>query len=1160
MKLRRLELSGFKSFADTVELVVNDGVTAIIGPNGCGKSNVSDAVRWVLGEHNPRVLRGARMEEVIFQGSATRKAQNIAEVSLCFDNSDHLLDLDFAEVVLTRRVSRSGESEYFINGAAVTRRELLTKLAGTGLGTDQSVVIEARMIDALLSDRPDDRRALFEEAAGLGLYRDRKRSTERRLEETAADLVQVENLIAEVQTRVRSLARQRGKAERHHHLLEQRYQLVAALARHDTAEIDLGLRLLEARRGELATLLPAARDLLATLERSRQEAVESRAGAEAQRAEMERGVSEARVAAMTLEGDLSLAAERAQNAAARRERSLAERAELQASAVRTEREREAAAAERVAAERDRSAVQMELGLRTRAEEVSREALQAERGDLRGLEEALQRQAEDVRRAGGERQALERELADLREEISAAEGRRAALAREHEGAGGHEGDVRARHATLAERLVALGLEADRARHALAEAREHEARLRTDRRATGELLAQAVARRDALGQLERDHVGLAPSAAALLESRERFGAGAILGPLSDFVRARREDVAEAEHVLGEWLHAVVVRDLGVCDAVHAWHREARPGPLLLLPLEPGPQGNAEAGELTERVAGDGPAAVWVARLLAGSRPFAPAGDAILRANGAVFLPGPTTSGPLRRRAELEASADDAQRLGHDLAEQDRALEQAAERLERSERAAVHAEAAVEATRVEERQAAADADDARRQLAHLERDLGVETGQLSRLGERLTAVEARLADVNAALSQGELERVRLASELGEARARLTELENEQEAARERRVHWQVEDAQIAARHQAVHEREERAGAAAREYAARIAALAEEAGRLEAELQALETRRAAWTEELAEQRAALAELERAATSAGEGVGTADRTLTGAEQVLEEARTRLTQLTEENHRAELEASELMGSRRAMGERLSAEWGRSLDQILAEAPPVEGTADHLRAEADDLKQLLETMGPINPLALEEHDEEARRLHHLITQKDDIAHAKHALHQSVRELDIVARERFLATFEGARGNFQRVFQTLFGGGSADVFLVDPSDPLESEIEITAKPRGKKTERIHLLSAGERSLTALSLLFGIYLAKPSPFCLLDEVDAPLDDANIGRYTRLLDEFKQHTQFIVITHNARTMQAADAVFGITMQEPGVSNVVSVRLGEGAEESQAA
>ena len=1153
MKLRRLELTGFKSFADAVEVVIGDGVTAIIGPNGCGKSNVSDAVRWVLGEHNPRVLRGARMEEVIFQGSSGRRPQNIAEVALHFDNTDRTLDLDFAEVAVSRRVSRSGESEYFINGAAVTRRDLIAKLAGTGLGTDQSVVIEARMIDALLSDRPDDRRALFEEAAGLGLYRDRKRSTERRLEETTVDLVQVENLIAEVQTRVRSLARQRGRAERHGKLTSRRYQLVAALARFDVAALDAALRLVEERRGALAVELPRTRDALAERDRERHHAVEARAGAEAQRNEVERRVSEARVAAMTLENDLNLGAERGQNAGARRERALAESAEAQAAAVRFEREREAAAAERASAERDRTTVQMELGIRTQAEDISREALAAKRGELRTLEDGLQRQAEDVRRQSGERQALERELADLREALGLAEARREGLRRDREVAVAQEGEVAGRHAQLAERLVALGLEADRARHGLAETREHEARLRADRRATEEALAQTAARRDALAQLERDHVGLAPAAVALLEARQRFGEGAIVGPLSDFVRAGRDDAAEAEHVLGEWLHAVLVRDLAVCDQVHAWHRESAPGPLLLLPLAPGPVGDATDGALLHKVAGAGPAASWVARLLAGSRPFAPAGDAIFRSNGAVYLPGALgASGPLRRRAEHEALADDAARLEADLADQDRSLQAAAERLARMETEAAAAEVTVETTRGLERHAASETDDARRHLGHVERDLALEESNVSRLTQHLAQVETRLASVNSALSQSELERVRLEGRLGEERARLTRLEDEQDAARERRVHWQVEDVQVAARFAAVREREDAAAAAGRDHTARVQTLAEETARLEAELSSLDTQRRVWQDELVERRASLAELERAAVSAAEGVAAAGAALAHAEQRLDETRDGVGALTEESHRLELEASELQASRRLMGERLTTEWNKSFDAILSESALFDGTPESLRAEADDLRAQLDAIGPVNPLAVEEHDDEVKRVTHLVTQRDDIVAAKNALHQSVRELDVVARERFLATFQSARENFQKVFETLFGGGSCDVVLVDPGDPLESEIEITAKPRGKKTERIHLLSQGERSLVALSLLFGIYLGKPSPFCLLDEVDAPLDDANIGRFTRLLDEFKSKTQFIVITHNPRTMAASDAVYGVTMQEPGVSSVVSVRLGE--------
>jgi len=1160
MKLSRLELSGFKSFADTVEVVIGDGVTAIIGPNGCGKSNVSDAVRWVLGEHNPRVLRGARMEEVIFQGSSGRRASNVAEVSLFFDNSDRTLDLDFSEVVVTRRVSRSGDSEYLINNAQVTRRDLIATLAGTGLGTDQSVVIEARMVDALLSDRPDDRRALFEEAAGLGLYRDRKRSTERRLEETALDLVQVENLIAEVQSRVRSLARQKKRAERHGEMMARRYQLVSTLAKLDVANIDEALRLLEERRTQLAGDLPASRGALQERDRERHQSVETRASAEAQRNEVEKRVGEARVSAMTLENDVNISAERTQNSMLRRERALAERAEASAALVRLEREREAAAAERASAERDRQDVQMELELRTQAETVSREALATKRAELRTMEDALQKQAEDVRRQGGERQALERELADLREALGGAEARREGLRRDREVATSQAAEIGGRHAAMAERLVALGLEADRSRHALAEAREHEARLRADRRATEEALAQTAARRDALAQLERDHVGLAPAAAALLEQRERFGKGAVLGPLSDFVRASRDDAAETEHVLGEWLHAVLVRDHAACDAVHAWHRETAPGPLLLLPVAPGPVGG-DTGEINTKVRGEGDAVAWVARLLAGARPFAPAGDAIIRSNGAIYLPGPLTAGgPLRRRAEVEALTDDANRLADDLAEQERTLTAAGERLAMMEAEAVAAEGAVEATRALERQAALEADDARRQVANVERELAVEEAAIARLSERLRQVELRLTDVNTTLSHAELERVRLDGRLAEERARLTQLEDEQETARERRVHWQVEDVQVTARFTAVQSREATAAQAAEEHTARVHALAAEIAQHEAELAAMETQRGLWHEELNERRTALSELERAAVNAAEGVINASEALVTAELKLDESRERLTALTDESHRIELQASELAGSRAVMGERLATEWNRPFDLILAEAAGLEGAPEVLRAEADELRAALEAMGPVNPLAVEEHDEEVKRVFHLTTQRDDIVNAKNQLQQSVRELDVVAKEKFLTTFESARANFQRVFETLFGGGSCDVFLVDPSDPLESEIEIHAKPRGKKTERIHLLSAGERSLVALSLLFGIYLGKPSPFCLLDEVDAPLDDANIGRFTRLLDEFKSKTQFIVITHNPRTMASSDAVYGVTMQEPGVSSVVSVRLNEANEQTQAA
>ncbi|MGH7658418.1 MAG: AAA family ATPase, partial [Gemmatimonadales bacterium] len=295
MKLTRLELSGFKSFADTVSLEFGDGVTAIVGPNGCGKSNVSDAVRWVLGEQSARLLRGSKMEDVIFQGAAGRRPVNVGEVSLYLDNSDGLLPVAWQEVVITRRLSRSGQSDYLLNREPTRLRDIQDLLRGTGLGSDAGVVIEAKMIDLLLSDRADERRSLFEEAAGIGLYRDRKHSTERRLEETAQDLQRVEDLIAEVQSQIRSLARQKGKTERHAKLTEEKFAVQLTLARRLLDDLEAQLGGIRARRETLSADPPAAREAQTGLERRRETAARTRAGVETRRTDIARRLGEARV-------------------------------------------------------------------------------------------------------------------------------------------------------------------------------------------------------------------------------------------------------------------------------------------------------------------------------------------------------------------------------------------------------------------------------------------------------------------------------------------------------------------------------------------------------------------------------------------------------------------------------------------------------------------------------------------------------------------------------------------------------------------------------------------------------------------------------------------------------------------------------------------------
>jgi chromosome segregation protein len=1152
MRLSRLELVGFKSFAGSVDLPFDLGVTAIVGPNGCGKSNISDAVRWVLGEQSPRLLRGGKMEDVIFQGSTGRRPVNVAEVSLVFDNSDGTLPIAYQEVVITRRLSRSGQSDYLLNRSPVRLRDIQDLLRGTGLGADAAVVMEAKMIDALLSEKAEERRALFEEAAGIGLFRNRKQSYERRLEETATDLARLEDLISEVQTQVRSLARQRGKAERYTKMVEERFGVAITLVRRELEDLDLALGALGVRTRELAESVPAARGQFDEAERAREARVQARHAAAARHTEVERSLADAKLEAERLQGDLALAAERLGNATQRRGRAIEERAEKERRAAQADREREGADADRSGAERELATVATELSGRATLESEVRDRLTALRETVRGLETEMQRVSESVRALEIERAALERESVELRQELqratadhaaheqvaAAAEQSLAALT--HGAAGAAQAAVRAAESVQLARRRVSGLE------------EQELSARTTRRQAEHAWSQLSARREALGELERGRVGLAPAAQALLAVRDRFGTG-VLGPLADFVRTSRRDAELAERLLGEWLHAVLVRDAEAAETIRAWHAAELPGPLVLLPASPGPRLAADGHPLKDELRVDGPAVSWVRALLTGHQVLDD-GRTLRRANGAIFLDGGTAtgSGPLQRRAEMES-------LDTELAEAEAArtriqntLDATIGELAESQAALAAAALAADRQRQEELEAGARQGEAARNVAHARRMVSEASVLVERVTRRLEQVDARLSAIDAEIQDRTRTRHQHEERLAAERADLDGLEHEQERAREQRVHWQIEAGQMEARLGAARERAERAAADADAARRDAAALGEEVRQIDTTNTELVAQRAQWQDALQERRLAQGELETAATGAEAQVERAEAAVAAAEAVVEDMRATLATLGDEEHRLTVERTELEGRKRGTTERVEAEWRKSLTQLLREAPDVAGDLEWLQQENERLRDAIDAVGPVNALAVEEHAEEVKRLEFLMTQRDDLVAARASLQQAAREIDQTAKVMFLESFGKVRENFRTVFQTLFGGGECDVRLANEDEPLDSEIEIHAAPRGKRTQRIHLLSSGERTLVAVSLLFAIFLAMPSPFCLLDEVDAPLDDANVGRYVRLLAEFKSQTQFIVITHNPRTMQAADAVYGVTMQEPGVSTIVGVRLGQ--------
>ncbi|MDF1505179.1 AAA family ATPase [Roseisolibacter sp. H3M3-2] len=419
-----------------------------------------------------------------------------------------------------------------------------------------------------------------------------------------------------------------------------------------------------------------------------------------------------------------------------------------------------------------------------------------------------------------------------------------------------------------------------------------------------------------------------------------------------------------------------------------------------------------------------------------------------------------------------------------------------------------------------------------------------RVEELAERAGAREARAGE---ALAQAEAREQSAA----DARGALAESEHQLETAREERTVWQVEQAQAQARLQVAIDRERRLSQEIQTQAQRLEALQRELSTLANADSQLAEQMSVWALDLDAKRQALHDVEERLADAEEGVRAADAALQQADQALGEVRRSNGALADEFHTASLRHTQLAGRRDALRERLETEWRRPLDDLLASFEAVDVEADTLRTELDELRGQLEQLGVVNPLAIDEHEEEVRRLDFLTGQRNDLAQARASLQQAIKEIDTTARELFLATFAQARENFRQIFMTLFGGGECDLRLENPDAPLDCDIEIHASPRGKRTQRIHLLSSGERALVALSLLFGIFLTKPSPFCLLDEVDAPLDDQNVGRYVRMLNQFKTKTQFIIITHNPRTTtEAADAVYGVTMQEPGVSSLVSVRL----------
>ncbi len=1163
MKLRALRVHGFKSFADPTKIDFHDGITAIVGPNGCGKSNISDAIRWVLGEQRPTAIRGAKMEEAIFQGTVGRRPVNRGSVSMVVSNEDGALPVPFEEVELGRQVFRDGGSEYSINRAACRLRDVLDLCRDTGLGANAYAIIENRMIDAILSDRADERRALFEEAAGVGKYKDRRKAASRRLERAEMDLQRLEDVIGEVQTKVRSLARQKGKAERYLEYRKRRLDVEVEVVRH---QLDTLRRRLEGVERDLKGDVQSGQGMAAELQtaESEYEALRLRE-VDAEKARTEAaGILEAvREDLVRWERDLAVADERAIYAERRLAQIDEERAEARGRAEHFDVD-----ARELEADRDRVAGELD---------ALRETARAKQAEVEKVRGRLQEARDRVQEVEERERALMRRGAQLEGDAEAAEAQAAELERRLEQLTGELevatealSDLESQRDLFSGRLddVSQMVEGGRERVTQATAVVTEARAALHGARAVELQAADEAaslggRKAALERMEQDREGEEP----VVRAAVALGDAGVLGTLSDFVAAGAELAHAVEAYLGPLARALVVRDEGTVARLHGWFSQewGGGGGLILLPLDRvPPSAGSASGSLLDAVTVSGEGAPWVRALLDGvdllqddadggppAREGVDLAGTVRERSGAVRIGNPLGATGVLERRELARS------LASEHAQAVAVAVETRRRREEAEQELRKAEDDLEGARTAFR----DLEDAhRRTRAEIE----AHSDQQGRMDRHRDELSRQAAGTRAA-SERALERAAearedravvlaeeesLASGRAAAREELEAAQEEWEGARAEEARVAVEVARLEGHLTRLSERLETVTAARAQAHDRVTALDSEEEALKGELEEARDVRARGAEATQRLFGERTRAEAEVRVRDETLGSVAESLAAAEKRARELRSAERAAADHRHALELESQELVGRIERIRERLEGEWGRTLEALLAEADPVDGEPEALQEELREIVVALERIGPVNMLAVEEHEEESRRLEFLTEQREDLVGARNDLRSAIREINQTAMDLFQTNFDRIRENFRETFRRLFEGGEADIRLEDPEDPLESPIEVHASPRGKKTQRIDLLSGGERALTALSLLFGIYLVKPSPFCVLDEVDAPLDESNIGRFIRLLQEFKGQTQFVVITHNPRTIEAADWIYGVTMEEAGVSTIVGVKL----------
>ena len=1204
--LKNLTALGFKSFADKTSLDFQPGMTAIVGPNGCGKSNVSDAVRWVLGEQSAKALRGSGMADVIFNGTDNRKALGMAEVSLTLGgiDTDQLkaagVDLPYNEVTVTRRIFRDGASEFFINKVACRLKDIQQLFMGTGMGRASYGIMAQGNITQIISSKPDDRRAVFEEAAGITRFKSQKKEALRKLDYTEQNLLRASDTIREVKRQIGSLQRQAGKARRYKEFMDELQNLESQFARHQLGEFQETIRQCEQA---ISKFKGRADDFTGTIEREE---------ASIDQARQQRGV---------IEKQVNEAQEKGANLQAERER---RESRIQFSHERIQEldEQETKAHEDIAqAEQRRSEAEQELaelegklGNTDNTVGDKRRAVDEKQATCDALEEELGQRQEALRQAQSESFSVAQELTRVRNEINSIDLQKRGNTVRLEKLSSEKTQLEEEESRLRERLGQFSSDVE-SRRSTAQSHRGTVDERQQRLAelqgllaklTGELdellrvQAGKRSRLNVLQQLQASNEGVSAGAQAAISESE-----AALGLLADQIRVPEEHVVAVEAALGRHLQLVITR-------------QAADAKSILTSLSEGKKGRADIVAL-DLVSGGTPPAIDVAKLevfggvaalgqvgcddafrpllerLLGRLVIVPDLDAAMRGREQhCDLDFVTCAGELLSRhgvfsggrgngnasASLLARKNEIAGLGKEL----EGLVKNVDELSREKGDLQGEQTALQAGLQQEQ---AELRQQEVSIASSEGELKALENSQRVLSQKIEAVKFELESLAGQESEGSDKRDQLAAELvsleereKSSNALVGEVGGVVEGLRGRR---DVANAELTEVKVGLASEEQLLASFRRQLEplnVRIGELKQLIAQRRSDIEATGNKKTQTEKDIADSTQRIVAVRSEREHSSEIItgllsqkAEADQKVEKREVSLRSVREELSASQERRSKLEVELAQNNMMAENLCERIQEKYQIVLQEVEAECLKViEDDSGSLKVEVAtdseaeglepdwervgekvaELQDRIDRMGPVNLVAIEEYKEIEERYAHLTRQHDDLVKAKGRLLEIIEQINTETTEMFRATFEKIRANFRELFTEVFEGGKADLVLVDEEDVLNSGIEIVARPPGKKLQSITLLSGGEQTMTAVSLLFSIYQVSPSPFCLLDELDAPLDESNINRFIRVLKRFLDQSQFLIITHNKRTISMADTLYGVTMQEHGISKIVSVKFQE--------